>query len=81
MRMITLDRLIPGQKGSIQSISAPPAILQRLLEMGLLEGEEVEVVALAPFGDPIDLRIHGFQLSIRKSEASTIQVLLAGESS
>jgi Fe2+ transport system protein FeoA len=49
--------------------------------MGLLEGEEVEVVAIAPFGDPIDLRIHGFQLSIRKSEASTIQVSLAGETS
>jgi len=78
--MVTLDRLVPGQKGTIQSIHAPPVVLQRLLEMGLLEGEDVEVVAVAPFGDPIDLRIQGFQLSIRKSEASAIQVKPFGES-
>lgn len=78
--MVTLDRLVPGQRGTIQSINAPPVTLQRLLEMGLLEGEEVEVVTIAPFGDPIDLRIHGFQLSIRKSEASAIQVKPFGES-
>ena len=46
----------------------------RLLEMGLIEGTEFEVVRLAPFGDPINIRIRGYNLSLRKSEAARISV-------
>jgi ferrous iron transport protein A len=48
-----------------------------LLEMGLLEGEEIEVVALAPFGDPIEIQLRDYRLSLRRSEAArlSIQVL------
>jgi Fe2+ transport system protein FeoA len=47
---------------------------QRLMEMGLLPGTKVRVVRLAPLGDPIDLEVRGFHLSLRKSEAQTIEV-------
>jgi Fe2+ transport system protein FeoA len=45
-----------------------------LLEMGLLEGTEFEIVRLAPFGDPIDIRIRGYHLSLRKADAARIRV-------
>lgn len=47
---------------------------QRLLEMGLLPGTRVEIVRLAPLGDPMDLRVRGFHLSVRKHEAASVLV-------
>ena len=70
--MSSLASLQPGQRGIIAAIEGSDAIVQRLLEMGLTEGEEVEVVALAPLGDPIEIRIRSYQLSLRKSEAARV---------
>ncbi len=69
--MTRLVDLKPGQKGTITgwNSESPPA---RLLEFGLLPGTEVELVRFAPLGDPIDIRIRGFHLSIRISEAKLI---------
>jgi Fe2+ transport system protein FeoA len=50
---------------------APPP---RLLEMGILEGTAIEVVRLAPLGDPIEIELRGYHLSIRKSEAEQIEI-------
>jgi len=72
--MTTLDRLSLGQKGHIVSVKGDDAVLQRLLEMGLLEGEEVEVIGFAPMGDPIEILVCGYRLSLRKSEASGVEV-------
>jgi ferrous iron transport protein A len=72
--MKTLDALEPGQYATIETIDGPVAVLQRLLEMGLTEGEEVEVVRRAPLGDPLEIRVRGYELSLRKSEASRITV-------
>ena len=70
---LPLNELEPGQTGVIQGYaSAQPPI--RLLELGLLPGTEVEVIRLAPFGDPMDLRIRGYHLSLRKLEAAQILV-------
>ena len=71
--MLTIADLKPGEIGTITSYSDlnPPG---RLLEMGLLPGTTIEVVRLAPFGDPIDLKVRGFHLSIRQDEALHIQV-------
>lgn len=68
-----LDQLKPGESGRIEGYSAsnPPG---RLLEMGLLPGTQVEVVRLAPLGDPMDLKVRGFHLSLRKHEAAQILV-------
>ncbi len=71
--MVTLRDLRPGERGRVTgyvSDRLPP----RIFEMGLLPGTEVEVVRLAPLGDPIDLKVRGFHLSIRKHEAELIQV-------
>ncbi|NNE68838.1 MAG: ferrous iron transport protein A [Rhodothermales bacterium] len=68
----TLDQLKPGQSARIDSFTA--AAGPRLLELGLLPGTLVEVVRLAPLGDPMDLRVRGFHLSLRKQEAAQIVV-------
>ncbi|MFO0944988.1 MAG: ferrous iron transport protein A [Planctomycetota bacterium] len=72
----TLDRLKPGERGSVRAILGPPMLAQRLMEMGITEGEEVEVVRLAPLGDPIEIRIRGYELSIRKSDARNVALNL-----
>lgn len=75
--MPSLDQLQVGQRASIEAVRGSDAIVQRLLEMGLLEGEEVEVVGVAPLGDPIEIRLRDYCLSIRRSEAARIAVSLA----
>ena len=73
MPQTTLDRLAAGARGTVAGYTeaAPPA---RLLEMGLIPGTPVEVVRLAPLGDPMDLRVRGFHLSVRKGEAAHVIV-------
>ena len=70
---MTLAELKPGDAATITGwASAEPPV--RLLEFGLLPGTRVELVRFAPLGDPIDIRVRGFHLSIRKSEAAGILV-------
>jgi len=73
---ITLDQLKQGQRARIESLVGDDAILQRLMEMGLLEDEEIEVVGFAPLGDPMELRLRDYRLSLRRSEAARIRVTL-----
>lgn len=72
--MATLADLSPGQSAEIVSLAGPAALVQRLYEMGLLEGERVEVVARAPLGDPIEIRFGNSRLSLRKAEAAFVTV-------
>lgn len=72
--MASLDQLRPGQRGIIKAVQGSDALMQRLLEMGLLEGEPVEVLALAPLGDPMEIRLRDYRLSLRRHEAACIQV-------
>ncbi len=69
----TLDTLGAGDRATVEGYDSdsPPG---RLLEMGLLPGTTVEVVRLAPLGDPMDLRVRGFHLSVRKQEAAHVLV-------
>jgi ferrous iron transport protein A len=76
--MASLDQLRTGQRARIDSLQGSDAVVQRLLEMGLLEGEEVEVVGFAPLGDPLEIRLRDYRLSLRRSEAAGIQVQLLG---
>ncbi len=73
MAQTTLDTLAAGARGSVVGYAEgdPPG---RLLEMGLVPGTPVEVVRLAPLGDPMDLRVRGFHLSVRKAEAAHVIV-------
>ena len=74
MASVPLSHLNLGQRALIESISGDDAIGQRLFEMGLLEGEEVSVLAFAPLGDPIEIRIRDSRLSLRRTEAARIMV-------
>ena len=56
-------------------IQGDDAVMQRLLEMGLFEGEELEVVAVAPLGDPLEIQLRDYRLSLRRSEAARILVV------
>jgi len=76
--MLSLDQLRTGQRACVESIAGQDAIVQRLYEMGLLEGTELEVIAFAPLGDPIEIRLQDYRLSLRRSEAARVQVRLLG---
>jgi Fe2+ transport system protein FeoA len=68
----TLASFTIGQRGRIAGFDLPPEQRQRLLEMGMTVGSEFEIVRFAPLGDPIDLKVRGYHLSIRKHEAAGI---------
>lgn len=72
--MPSLDQLRVGQRAIIDSVAGSDNIVQRLLEMGLLDGEEVEVLGFAPLGDPMEIRLRDYRLSLRRGEAARIQV-------
>ena len=73
---MTLKDLLPGESGTVSGFDGQGK-LSRLMEMGLLPGTKVEVVRLAPLGDPMDLKVRGYHLSIRKAEAARIRVTKA----
>jgi ferrous iron transport protein A len=77
--LASLDQLRVGQRARIDFLQGTDALVQRLLEMGLLEGEEVEVVGFAPLGDPMDIRLRDYRLSLRRAEAARIGVTLLGQ--
>jgi len=69
-----LRELKPGQKGKIVKILGAGSIHRRILDMGLVKGAEIEVERVAPLGDPLELKIKGYHLSLRKDEAANIFV-------
>jgi Fe2+ transport system protein FeoA len=74
--MASLDQLRPGQRARVLALQGEDALVQRLLEMGLLEDEEVEVIGFAPLGDPMEIRLRDYRLSLRRSEAARVTVQL-----
>lgn len=69
-----LKELKPGEKGKIIKVGGEGSIRRRLLDMGVVSGSEIEVERVAPLGDPIEVRIKGYHLTLRKEEAGSIQV-------
>ena len=74
--MPSLDQLQRGQRAVVTALHGDDALVQRLLEMGLLEGEAVEVIGFAPLGDPMELRLRDYRLSLRRREAACVTVSL-----
>ena len=69
----TLNHLKPGERGTIQNITnTSPFIRQRLLEMGLTRGTMIQLIRVAPMGDPVEISVRGYRLSLRRVEASSI---------
>lgn len=69
-----LSELRPKEKGLIKNIYGEGPLHKRLLDMGIIKGSKVEVVKIAPLGDPINIKIKGYHLSLRKKEAAQILV-------
>ena len=69
-----LSALPAGTKGTVAEIQIPPESRGRLLEMGLLVGTSVELIRFAPLGDPVEIKVRGYHLTLRKHEADLIFV-------
>lgn len=73
---MTLDELTAGQAGTITEIGGEGPFVQRLMALGLLEGADISLTRKAIGGDPIEIEIMGYQLSLRRAEARKIKVTL-----
>lgn len=70
----TLNELPPGTKGKVMRIAAKGSLRRRILDMGIVPGVEIVVKGVAPLGDPIEILVRGYRLSLRKQEAASIFV-------
>jgi ferrous iron transport protein A len=70
----SLASLSPGASATVSEIRLPPENRGRLLEMGLLVGTPVQLVRFAPLGDPLEIKVRGYNLTLRKHEAEQIWV-------
>lgn len=69
-----LKELRPGEKGRVTKILGEGLLRRRILDMGLVKGVEIEMERIAPLGDPVEIRLKGYHLSLRKDEAANIYV-------
>ena len=72
----TLNEMAVAEAGEVQNVKGDPTISQWLWEMGFAPGAQVEVIRFAPLGDPMEVKIRGYRLALRKREASMITVKL-----
>ena len=70
----SLTSVALGQKATVVEIKVPSQSRPRLMEMGLLVGTSVELVRFAPLGDPVEIKVRGYNLTLRKHEAEQIFV-------
>ena len=71
---LMLDSLSPDKKAVVKGFNGEGPVMQRLMQLGVLEGSELEIIRTAPGGDPIEIRVMGYCLSLRKAEAQMILV-------
>ncbi len=76
----TLDRLRAGEMGQLLTVGGEGALRQHFLDMGLIPGAEVTLVKFAPMGDPLEVRIHDYELTLRLADAAKIEVKPIGKS-
>lgn len=69
---MTLKELKPGQQGTVASIGTTGPMKRRIMDMGITPGVAVKVIKVAPLGDPIEVNVRGYELSLRKDEAQQI---------
>ena len=74
--MHTLADIASGQTATVVEIIGDDAIAMRLMEMGITEGEQIKLVGRAPFGDPLEILVRGYRLSLRNVEAQRIHIEL-----
>ena len=71
---MTLRDLSVGQTARITKVGTTGALKQRFVSMGLTKGVEVKVIKIAPLGDPIEIELRGYNLSVRKDDAKNIEI-------
>ncbi len=74
IKNMTLTELPVGKDARVVAVNGAGSVTRRLLEMGVIPGVTVQVVKMAPFGDPIEIRVRGYSLAMRRSEADAIEV-------
>lgn len=79
MRSVELNTLVPGERGTVLGLETTSfEVRQRLLEMGLTKGIAVTVIRVAPLGDPIEIELRGYRLSLRRKEAEAVIIQSTG---
>ncbi len=69
-----LSDLLPGEKGIVKKVIGSSMIKRRIIDMGVVTGTVIEVQKFAPLGDPMEVKVKGFNLSLRKAEAQMIEL-------
>ncbi|SHG67167.1 ferrous iron transport protein A [Thermosyntropha lipolytica DSM 11003] len=75
----TLKDLMPGERAKVAKVEGRGAVRRRIMDMGLVPGVEVEVERYAPLGDPLEIKIKGYHLSLRLEEAAYVMVEEGGD--
>ena len=71
---LRLNQVRIGTSVTVVRVHGEGALRQRILDMGVTKGADIRVQKMAPFGDPLEVTVRGFQLSLRKAEAASIEV-------
>ncbi|HAU87710.1 MAG TPA: ferrous iron transport protein A [Lachnospiraceae bacterium] len=71
---MTLQDLKPGQEGVVASLGEKGPVRRRIMDMGITPGVQVKVIKVAPLGDPVEVNVRGYELSLRKAEARQIEL-------
>ena len=72
---MTLRDVKTGQTVTVQKISGEGAIKKRIMDMGITKGTEIYVRKVAPLGDPVEITVRGYELSLRKADSEIIEVV------
>ncbi len=72
--MKTLNQIACGQTVSVRKLSGEGPVKRRIMDMGITKGVEVYIRKVAPLGDPIEVTVRGYELSLRKADAQMIEV-------
>jgi len=72
--MLSLEKMVVGSTAQVVDVLGEDTTSLRLLEMGLTPGVDVTVVGTAPLGDPLELELRGYRLSIRRNEAARVAI-------
>jgi ferrous iron transport protein A len=75
-KKLTLTDLPFGRDARVTTVNGTGRVTRRLMEMGVIPGVAVQVVKTAPFGDPIEVRVRGYSLAMRRNEADAIEVII-----
>lgn len=71
---MTLEDLKPGQEGVVVSLGEKGPVRRRIMDMGITPGVSIKVIKVAPLGDPVEVNVRGYELSLRKAEAKQIEM-------